>query len=90
MKVSIEITADKNRFYAIINGVEFTSKNTSEASLVKLWLEILKAKVYPGNDEELDIYCAEEYYPEWPLSIADILDIRQKFSRDMYFEAIDW
>jgi len=90
MKVNVEIEADKDRYTAKINGCSLRSEGNSPAALEKLWMEILKVEVYPGNDEDLDVYCAEEFDPDWPLSAADILDIQQQFSSDGYYTSIDW
>ena len=97
MKINIEISADRDRYYAKISGKELRSEDATEDSLRKLWLEILCTKAYTENDqvcdelqEKHDFYCAEEYYPDWPLSIAGILDIQRKTSNDGYYHSIDW
>jgi hypothetical protein len=69
MKVIIELEADKDRHYAKINGTTITSNGNTPEDLSRLWARILNQKVYAGNDETLEIYCAEEYYPEWPRNL---------------------
>jgi len=91
MKVILELEADKDKYTATLNdGTILKSDDTGSHALRALWLKILDAKIYTGDNDELDIYCGEEYSPEWPLSIAGILKIEEDFSRDMYYEVIDW
>ena len=82
MEIKISIKAELRYFTATVEGREFRSDDTKVESLRKMWNEILDAKIFNEDEEQDDRWFDEEYFPEWPESIAHILHMSNNVCQD--------